>query len=235
MTKMWNGLRSTIFNIVMFGSAMLISLAGLPFRYLAPSKVIFFGQFWARLNVAALRLICGIPLQVEGLEHLPQGPMILAAQHQSAYDILVWLSLLDRPVYVLKRELLRLPLFGWLLVPAGMIPIDRSGGGGTLRKMVEACRNIIGHGRPIVIFPEGTRVAYGVEVKVQPGIVALARALNVPVVPAATNSGARWGRKAFWKTPGPVRVKIYPPISPNLPREEMLRHLSACYYETGTG
>lgn len=226
-------LRSLMFNIVMFGSCIVLSLYGQGVKRFAPGQVILIGQLWARMTIAALRLICGVRIEISGAESLPAGGALIAAQHQSALDIMVWLRLLPRPAFVLKQELLKFPLFGSLMPPAGMIAVDRAGGAASLRKMLEECRDAIAQGKQIVIFPEGTRVAPGVRGTLQPGIVALAKALNVPVVPAATDSGLRWGRKAFTKRPGVVKVRIFPVLPAGLRREDMIMRLSACYYDVG--
>jgi 1-acyl-sn-glycerol-3-phosphate acyltransferase len=222
-------LPSLLFNIVMFGSGALLSLYGLALARFAPARLPELPRFWARLTLAALRLLCGVRVDVIG-QPPSGGGVIIAAQHQSAMDIFVGLALLHRPAFVLKQELLRLPLFGGLLEPTGMVAVDRDGGAPALRKMVAACRLRLAEGRPIVIFPEGTRVAPGASGALQPGVVALAHALNVPVIPLGTDSGTRWGRKAFWKSPGPVNVRFFPALPPGLRREEMLAALAACFY-----
>jgi 1-acyl-sn-glycerol-3-phosphate acyltransferase len=226
-------LRSLLFNIVMFGSCILLSAYGQAVKRFAPGQVILIGQLWARMTIAAVRVICGLRIEISGTENLPAGGALIAAQHQSALDIMVWLRLLPRPAFVLKQELLKFPLFGSLMPPAGMIAVDRAGGAASLRKMLEECRDAIADGKQIVIFPEGTRVAPGVPGKLQPGIVALAKALNVPVVPAATDSGLRWGRKAFTKRPGVVKVRIFPVLPAGLRREDVITRLSECYYDVG--
>jgi 1-acyl-sn-glycerol-3-phosphate acyltransferase len=191
-------------------------------------------MLWARISLAALRLICGVRIDVVGLEHLPRaGPALIAAQHQSAFDTLVWLTLLPRPAYVLKQELLRLPLFGKLLLPSGFIAVDRTGGAAALRKMVADCRTAVAAGRQIVIFPEGTRVPPGEQAVLQPGVVALAHALDLPVIPAATNSGLFWGRNAFNKQPGRLQIRIYSPLRVGARREEIMSALVGMFYRQG--
>ncbi|MDD2705072.1 MAG: lysophospholipid acyltransferase family protein [Acidocella sp.] len=223
-------LRSSAFNILMFGSGSLLSLwCVLGGRYL-PGGILAVAQLWGRICIWGLRVFCGITLQAEGLEALPVGGAIIAAQHQSAMDILVWLALLPRPAFVFKKELRRIPLFGPMLEPAGMIPVDRGGGGTALREMVTGVRQAVAAGRQVIIFPEGTRMAYGARGKLRQGIAALARGTGAPVLPAATNSGQRWGRKAFGKHPGPVLVKLHPPLPQGLTREEVLTQLEDVYY-----
>lgn len=227
-------LRSLAFNIVMFSSGIILCLAGHAMRLFQPRHVLTAGKIWARINLASLRVICGIHIDVEGQENLPSGNRaIIAAQHQSAFDTLVWLILLPRPAYVLKQELLRLPLFGSLLEPAGFIPVDRAGGAPALRRMVTGCRAALAAGRQVVIFPEGTRVPPGERGVIQPGIVAVASGLNLPVIPVATDSGLYWGRQAFKKYPGHLKIRIFPPLAPGMQREEMIRKLTSAFYVQG--
>jgi len=227
-------LRSLAFNIVMFGAGTVLSLYGRALNRVAPARVIGAGMLWARISLAALKFCCGIRIEVEGAEHLPSGgPALIAAQHQSAFDTLVWLTLLPRPAYVLKQELLNLPLMGKLLLPSGFIAVDRSGGSGALRKMVADCRVAVAAGRQIVIFPEGTRVAAGEQVALQPGVVALAHALDLPVIPVATNSGLFWGKNAFNKRPGRLVVRLFPPLRVDARREEIMSTLTRIFYVEG--
>ena len=214
----------------MIGSGLVLSLWGTGLRVVAPQRLTPLAQLWARICLATLRRCCGIKIRVEGLEALPPGGAIIAAQHQSALDILVWLVALPYPALVFKTELRKIPVFGPLLAPAGMIPVDRSGAGPALRKLLQDCRAAAAAGRQVVIFPEGTRVAPGARVELQPGIVALAKAAGVPVLPAATDSGTCWGPRAFAKTPGTVHVKLLPALPAGLSREQVVAELTAVYY-----
>jgi 1-acyl-sn-glycerol-3-phosphate acyltransferase len=214
----------------MFGSGLMLSLWGTGLRVVAPQRLTPLAQLWARICLATLRLCCGIEVRVEGLENLPPGGAIIAAQHQSALDILVWLVALPYPALVFKTELRKIPVFGPLLAPSGMIPVDRDGAAPALRKLLQDCRAAAAAGRQVVIFPEGTRVAPGARVDLQPGIVALAKAAGVPVLPAATDSGTCWGPRAFAKTPGTVRVRLLPPLPAGLPRDKIITELTSVYY-----
>ena len=227
-------LRSLAFNIVMFAAGAGLSLLARLTMRLRPHAPIVLGTLWARISLAALRRLCGIEIEVTGAEFLPAaGPAVIAAQHQSAFDTLVWLTLIHHPAYVLKQELTRLPLMGKLLVPSGFIAVDRAGGAPDLRKMLTDCRAAAAAGRQIVIFPEGTRVPPGARGVMQPGIVALSKSLDLPIIPAATNSGLYWGKTAFRKYPGRIRIKIYPPLPGHQPRGEILAQLMHCFYESG--
>ena len=132
-------LRSLLFSFWFYGLTTVLGVAGIFVRLLARHRALGFARFWIRLSLAGLRAICGIEYRVTGREHLPAaGAALLASQHQSAFDTLVWFLLLPAPSYVMKRELTRVPLFGPLLLPAGMIPIDRRAGAAALRGVLEA-------------------------------------------------------------------------------------------------
>jgi 1-acyl-sn-glycerol-3-phosphate acyltransferase len=224
-------LRSAAFNAMMFGTCFFISLWLRLFVDLRDTdRVLRGGQLWARITLRALTRLCNIDIALRGESLPPDAPALIAPQHQSALDILIWLAVLPRPAYVLKQELTRIPLFGRLLLASGFVAIDRAGGGAALRKMVAECRAAVAQGRQIVIFPEGTRVAAGERGTVQPGILALARALKLPVIPAATNSGLYWGKNAFKKHPGTVAVTLHQPITQANERS-MLGELERIYYE----
>jgi len=225
-------LRSLAFNLVMFGAGTILSLYGNLLKLFSPHRLLPLGQFWARLTLGSLAPLCRIHIKIIGQEYLPQnGPALLAAQHQSAFDTLLWLTLLPRPAYVLKQELLKLPLIGGLLLPSGFIAVDRAGGAAALRKMLSDCRAAIAEGRQIIIFPEGTRVPPGERATIQPGVAALAKHLNLPVIPVTTNSGLFWGRQAFHKYPGNLLVKLHPPLPAATSRPQLLSQLTHCFYD----
>lgn len=186
-----------------------------------------FAQVWAGLLLDGARVICGIRVVVTGWEHLPPGgPMLIASQHQSAFDTLIWLRLLPRVAYVFKAELSRVPLFGPLLIPAGQIPVAR-GGINAVRTLLRGGDRAKADNRQIVVFPEGTRVRPGEDVPLRPGIALLANRTGLPVIPVATDSGLLWGRRAFNKRPGVIHIAIGPPIPPDLPQAEMVAVLRA--------
>lgn len=219
----------------MFGSGFVLSVWGMFVWLLAPRRLVSVPKLWARVSLFGLRLFCGINLRVEGREYLPSGPAIIAAQHQSALDILIWLAVLPYPALVFKQELDKIPLFGNLLRPSGMIGVDRAGGAAALRKMAVECRAALADGRQVLIFPEGTRVATGIQVRLHTGIIAIAKSAAAPVIPAATDSGLRWGPRAFSKNPGTVTIKLFPPLNPTLRREDVMTELTACFYDRGVG
>lgn len=220
-------LRSALFNIYFFGLTFILALWGVVLRIFARQRALGLAQLWARLVLAGAERICAIRLVLTGREHLPtSGPALIASLHQSAYDTMVWLTLVPRPAYVLKRELRRIPLFGPLLEPSGMIAIDRLGRADALRALLHATERAVADSRQVVIFPEGTRVDPGQRRPLQPGIAALAARTRLPVIPVRTDSGLRWGRRAFRKSPGAIHMTILPPIPAGLGRDELMRRLA---------
>ncbi|APH55913.1 1-acyl-sn-glycerol-3-phosphate acyltransferase [Granulibacter bethesdensis] len=226
-------LRSLLFNAVFFAVTLVLSLYGFVLRFVAPHRLIDDARLWSRIMIAAARLICGIHVRVRGLENLPPGqPVLIASQHQSAFDTMVWFGLASYPVYVLKKQLLKIPVFGPLLPLTGMIPVDRDGGMASLRNLVSASLEAASLNRQIVIFPEGTRTDPGVEVPLHPGIYAVASKTGLPIVPVTTNSGLFWGRRAFRKYPGTINVDIHPPLSPGS-RAVTMEALRSLYHRAG--
>lgn len=218
-------LRSLLFNVFFFGWTTICVIAGLPLLLGPRIGIYYLGRVWAHPIIAALGLICGLHYRVRGLENLPEGAALIAAKHQSAWDTIIFSILLWDHSFVLKRELIRIPLFGLYLARAGLIPVDRSGGSKALRKMVAAAKQVAAAARPIVIFPEGTRVAPDQHQPYQPGVAALYSQLKIPVVPVALNSGVFWGRRSVWKQPGTITLEFLPPIETGLPRKAFLQQL----------
>jgi 1-acyl-sn-glycerol-3-phosphate acyltransferase len=221
-------LRSLLFNAGFFGLTALVCLVMAPLLAVPRRHMLKVQRLWARGVLAMLRGLCGVTLRVEGREHLPaQGAALIAAKHQSAFDTVVWFLLVPDPVYVMKAELFRIPIWGRLARHTRMIAVDRKGGGNAMRGMLREAREAAAEGRQIVIFPEGTRVAPDARVPFQPGIVALASATALPVIPVATNSGLCWGRRSFVKRPGEIVVRALPPLPAGLARAELLGALEA--------
>jgi 1-acyl-sn-glycerol-3-phosphate acyltransferase len=221
-------LRSALYNLFFFATTFLLALYGTAVRLAAPHRTFHVARLWARASVGGLRAICGIRLEVLDGERLgADGPMLIASRHQSAFDTMVWLTLLPRCSYVLKQELTRIPLFGPLLRSAGMIAVDRTGGAAALRSLVRDADRAVRERRQIVIFPEGTRAEPGALLPLHPGVAALAGRTRLPVVPVVTDSGLCWGRRAFRKRPGTIHIRVLAPLPAGLPREELMRRLES--------
>jgi 1-acyl-sn-glycerol-3-phosphate acyltransferase len=211
-----------LFQLGFYGMTAVLGVLGLPLLLAPASWVLRFGTCWSNWTLQLLRWTTGLDYEVRGRENLPAGAAIIAMKHQSAWDTLAAPVIFDRPGIVFKRELGYIPIYGWYVRKAGMIPLDRSGGARALKGMLAASRPIVAAGRSIVIFPEGTRTAIGVTLPYQPGVFALARQLGVPIVPVAVNSGLFWGRRAFLKRPGRITVAILPPLPAGRDRQTTL-------------
>lgn len=217
--------RAVLFNVLYWTMTLTLAVAYLPLLLLSPQWTIAGANAWIRATLWLLRVVVGLDYRVVGAENRPKGPVIVAAKHQSAWETLAFVALLRDPVFIIKKELLSVPFFGWYARHAGMIAIDRKGGARALKQMMADARAAVAAGRPLVIFPEGTRRAPGAPPDYQTGIAALYQMLAVPVVPAALNSGYFWGRRAFVKRPGTIVVEYLPPIAPGLAREAFMTHL----------
>lgn len=180
---------------------------------------------WAKSSMWLVRITAGIKWEVRGLENLPckDGKMpgfILACKHQSAWETFGLLPYLDDPAYVLKQELMYIPVYGWYAAHGDMIPIIRGSRSKALRKMTEAAKKAADNGRQIIIFPEGTRRAVGEAPDYKIGVFHLYKSLQVAIVPVALNSGQFWPRRKFKRFPGTLVMSILPPIEPGLPADE---------------
>lgn len=207
----------------------LIGLTGLPLVILNGMRAPFFiGRWWAGGSLWGLKAICGISHHIEGWEHLPQGPFILASNHQSAWETLAYLRIMpNRPCFIFKKELLWVPVLGFYLKTLGMVAIDRKKGVKALAVLNQEAARVTAEGRPIILFPEGTRVPVGEERPFQRGIVPLCKALALPVIPAAHNAGLFWPRRGFAKHPGVITLRLFPPLPADAPPREIPERLEA--------
>jgi 1-acyl-sn-glycerol-3-phosphate acyltransferase len=217
--------RAAAFNVAFVAWTVFIGCLGLPFLAAPRRAAMRFGRFWSAGVVRLLRALVGLDCRVIGLDNIPVGGCVVAMKHQSAWDAIVMPLVLDDPAPVVKRELLLVPIYGWYMARAGAIAIDRKAGAAALRRMVAAARRAAADGRPIVIFPQGTRVPPGAAMPYQPGVFALYQALSLPLVPAAVNSGLFWGRRSFLKRPGCVTLEFLKPIPPGWPRRRLMAEL----------
>jgi 1-acyl-sn-glycerol-3-phosphate acyltransferase len=217
--------RALAFNFAFVSWTAILGTAGLPFLFTPRAVTMRFGRFWAASVLGLLRLIVGLGHEVRGLDRVPRSGCIIAMKHQSAWDALVLPVVLGDPAVVVKRELLLLPFYGWYAARAGSIAVDRKAGAGALRRMLARARPVAAAGRPIVIFPEGTRVAPGERRAYQPGVAALYQALALPLVPAAVNSGLYWGRRSFVKRKGRIVLEFLEPIPPGRTRPRLMAEL----------
>ncbi|MEN8220001.1 MAG: lysophospholipid acyltransferase family protein [Pseudomonadota bacterium] len=170
---------------------------------------------WARFAIWWLEKTCQLNYQVQGLENIPATPAIVLGKHQSAWETIVFQVIFPRQVWLVKRELLRIPFFGWALASLQPIAIDRKNLRQSMQKIVEQGKQRLAEGNWVVIFPEGTRVAPGEKKRYGVGGAMLAAQSGYPVVPVAVNSGEFWPPKGFIKQPGTIKVVIGPVIESN--------------------
>ncbi len=220
-------LRSLIFNIAFFGSLISVILAVwvlLPFPRRLMQKAF---QSWMRCVMWMMRVFLNLTCEVRGRENLPRGGVILASKHQSAWDTGFFYLMVDDPAYVLKKELLSVPLYGWYLRKVKMIAVDRKAGASALKVLLRKTGEALKGERAVIIFPEGTRMAPGTRRAYHPGVAALYTSTGAPVVPVAVNSGVFWPRRSFNKQAGRIVVEFLPPMPENLDRRAFLAELEA--------
>ena len=182
---------------------------------------------WSRFVLFGLRWIAGVKVEFRGLEHRPTGAALIAGKHQGMLDVIAPFAVLPDNCFVMKKELMPLPFFGWFAWKTKMIPVDRSAGARALKDMVRHARERLAENRQILIFPEGTRQPVGAPPDYKPGIAALYRDLEVACVPMATNSGAHWPAHGFRRYPGTVVFEFLPAIPAGLKRAEFMARLEA--------
>lgn len=220
---MW--IRSLLFNIGFWAWIAIFGLCGLPVCFAYQPFAFTVARAWAGWSLWLLRVTCNITHKVEGLENIPEGPVIIACKHQSAWETIVFWTLLKHPVYVLKRELLFFPVFGWYLLLLKSIYIDRKSGASAIKRMLREASLRKQDNSQIVIFPEGTRTMTGDIPAYQPGVAALYHHLGIPVVPAALNSGNVWQKNAFTKKPGVITLRFLENITPGMKSRDFLAKL----------
>lgn len=218
-------IRSILFVIWFYGTMAFWGLLYMPAVLLGHDKFIWRSmRGWGKSTIWGLKWIVGAEVRFEGLEHAPKGPALIASKHQATLDTVLPVLFLSEPVFVVKKELIKMPVFGFYM-KRGMIPVDREAHAKALKDMLRAAREVIAKGRQIVIYPEGTRQELGAPPDYKPGIAALYRDLNLPVTPVALNTGLVWKPSGIMRKPGKVVIKILPPIPAGLKRDEFMAEL----------
>ncbi len=218
-------LRSLVFQILFLSWTAFVSTCFSPLLLGPRRKRVRIATFWCHGTMRLLDRVVGLSYEVVGREHCPETPAIYAFKHQSAWETIAVCELFSEFCIVVKRELMWIPMFGLHLRRMGFIGIDRSAGAAALKEMIRAAREVHADGRDIIMFPEGTRTPPGERRPFHPGIAALYRDLEVPVVPVALNSGVFWGRRKLFKRPGCITVRFLPPIAPGLRRQAFMAAL----------
>jgi len=218
-------MRSLAFNVLFFTYGTFFSIVlmlTLPF----PRRVLQRGLgVWMKLTMATLRIVAGVNMEFRGLHNLPSGAAIIVSKHQSAWETGIFLTIFEDATYVLKKQLLSIPFYGLLLRKAKMIAIDRDGGASSLKKLVAESLAALDDGRKVVIFPEGTRAAVGDKLPYHPGVAAVYKRAEAPVIPVALNSGLFWPRRKFLKQPGCIVLEYLDPMPTGLDRKSFMTEL----------
>ncbi len=226
-------LRSLLFNATFYLVLLVYFVVAIPTIVMPRWGIIRLAQQWGRVNLALLRVLCGITVEWRGLDKIPPGAVLVAAKHQSLWETFALLTVFPDPTYIVKRELLWLPFFGWYARHAGMIPVDRGGGKPVLIAMAARVRDALAQRRQVIVFPEGTRRAPGAEPSYKYGIAHLYAECGAPCVPVALNSGLFWPRRRFLRYPGKIVVEVLDPFAPGLAVEDFFRRLQQAI-ETAT-
>jgi 1-acyl-sn-glycerol-3-phosphate acyltransferase len=215
--------RTILFWIYFVLLSVVLYLGAFPALILPRKAMVRISQSWSRGVFWGLRVFAGCGMEVRG--EIPRGAVLVAAKHMSMWDTLALFALLDDVCIVVKRELFKIPFYGWYIQKAGVIGIDRAAGASALRKMAAEAQPVIAARRPIAIFPEGTRKKPGAPPDYKPGVAGLYSQLALPCAPVALNSGQFW--HGFFKYPGTIVIEFLPPIPAGLKRAEFMRELQA--------
>lgn len=223
-------LRSALFYVLFLGQTTVLAIILGTHALLARRRTAFgwaIGQYWGNSNLFFLRWVVGVRTRVTGIENMPSGPCIIASKHQSDWDIFAILPQTSRPAFIAKKELMRIPFFGWAASSLDAIEINRALGAQAIPAMLAQARAALDRGCQIVIFPEGTRRQPLDPPDYRQGILRMYESLGVPVVPVALNSGLCWSRNSLILWPGTATAKFLPPIPPGLDRETFRARLIA--------
>ncbi len=218
-------IRGIAFLVFIFSGSLIYGVIIAPVFLFGENAARAVAKFWVRTALDALHFITGVTYRVEGAENMPDGGAIIAANHQSMWETLALYQLMPRPVFVYKKELARLPVYGWVVARAGNIAVDRRAGAKALRAMRATAATRIEEGCQVIVFPEGTRVPPGQTAKFHSGVAGIYTATGAPCVPAAHNSGQFWRHPGPEKTAGEITIRFLPAIEPGLDRKVFLDQL----------
>jgi 1-acyl-sn-glycerol-3-phosphate acyltransferase len=217
--------RSLAFNIFFYVFTALCSVAAMLVAIVWPSRLMAVARFWSLGWLCAYQRICGVGYEIYGTEHVPAGSCIIAMKHQSIWESCAVFAIFDRPIFILKSELMWIPIFGWVMKWIGCISVKRGTGRSALMSMIRGGQRARARGNQVVIFPEGTRSAPGSQASYKSGVSHLYTALHLPCVPVALNSGLLWPRRRFLRPPGLITVSILPAIPAGQPRQLMFERM----------
>ena len=215
-------LRSLVFNVLFYAVFVFLAILALPTLLMPVRALMFMARLWANATLFLMRVICNIKVEFRGVEKIPEGPLVVVAKHQSFWETIVLPSHFEHPIFILKRQLMLIPVFGQFLAKYGMISIDRAAGVKALLDMTRRARAAVHSGRQLVIFPEGTRRPPGAPPDYKTGFAQIYSACGAPCLPIALNSGLFWPRRTFMRYPGTLVVEFLDPLPPGLPKDEFI-------------
>lgn len=225
-----NRIRTAAYAVYLVAGTLIIATLALPTLLFGERTARSAVKLWANAALFGLRLICGVRHRIEGAEHLPAGGALVAANHQSMWETIALFTILEKPAITFKKELRKVPVYGWWAMRAGCIPVDREAGAKAIRVLMKSARERIEAGWQVVVFPEGTRAPPGERLPLQPGVAGIYGVAGIPCTPAIHDSGEFWrhpGGVTSLKIPGVITLRILPPIPAGLNRKTFLRELES--------
>ncbi len=219
-------IRSTLANIFVYGcllfGCVVSSLMGLFSR---KSTVYFWNYFMIPVTMFFLRLFAGLKIEIRGKEFMKQEGVIYASKHESALETYCMSMFIKKAVFILKKELTYIPIFGWAQHFYGMIPVNRAAGGSAMKGMMKEAKDRMSKGRPIIIFPEGTRCKPGTTKGYKPGLLFIAEQLDAPVIPVALTTGLFWAKNSFLRYPGTAVIEFMEPMKAGADKKAFMAEL----------
>lgn len=226
-------LRSLVYNVLFYLLLIFWMLVAIPTLVMPPWAFMRIAKAWSISSVWLMGVVCRTYVDCRGLDRIPAGPLIVASKHQSFWETFALLQFFDWPLFIYKRELGRIPMFGWYLMRSNMIGVDRGGGVRSLINMARRAPKEVLRGRQLIIFPEGTRTSVDAPPDYKTGIGQIYVHCGVPCMPVALNSGLFWPRRSFMRYPGTLVVEFLEPLPPGLSRRDFITRLSTTI-ETAT-
>src|SRR6202140_3890083 len=220
-------LRSLVYNVLFYALLVFWLIVAIPTFLMPRWAILNIARNWARSSIWLMRVICNTRVEYRGLEKIPKGPLIVASKHQSMWEPCALMDVSDAPLFIYKRELAWIPFFGWYLMKAKMIGVDRKGGMRSLMEMARRAPKEIRSGRQLIIFPEGTRTPVDAPPHYMTGVAQIYTSSGGPCIPVALNSGLFWPRRTFMRYPGTLVVEFLDPLPPGLTRKDFIARIKA--------
>ena len=218
-------LRSLVYNVLFYLVLVFWIIVAIPTFLMPRGAILAIARWWAVSSIFLMRIICNTRVEYRGREKIPAGPLIVASKHQSMWETFALLQFFEQPLFILKRELKWIPFFGWYVIKAAMIDVERNASGRSLKNMTRRAGAAVRQGRQLIIFPEGTRRPVDAPPRYKHGVAQVYVDCGVACLPVALNSGLFWPRRTFMRYPGTLVVEFLDPLPAGLPREEFLAQM----------